>query len=157
MFNLNEKYFSISERCGRNHQNKFCLRPPKRRLCTWELIILWSLQSLKGQKAKMSSTCLWNRCMKINFSRCNQLWCFWAWPQSFRTNWSTIMVYDHLLWSLAHELICKCTSLCEILYLRILAKGLFPFPRRKAYPYTEKNWAAIFSSTFHSDSSTEFH
>ena len=37
MFNLNEKYFSISERCGRNHQNKFCLRPPKRRLCTWEL------------------------------------------------------------------------------------------------------------------------
>ena len=25
MFNLNEKYFSISERCGRNHQNKFCL------------------------------------------------------------------------------------------------------------------------------------
>ena len=37
MFNLNEKYFSISERCGRNHQNKFCLRSPKRRLCTWEL------------------------------------------------------------------------------------------------------------------------
>ena len=29
MFNLNEKYFSISERCGRNHQNKFCLRPLK--------------------------------------------------------------------------------------------------------------------------------
>ena len=37
MFNLNEKYFSISERCGRNHQNKFCLRLPKRRFCTWEL------------------------------------------------------------------------------------------------------------------------
>ena len=37
MFNSNEKYFSISERCGRNHQIKFCLRPPKRHLCTWEL------------------------------------------------------------------------------------------------------------------------
>ena len=24
-----EKYFSISERCGRNHQNKFCLCPLK--------------------------------------------------------------------------------------------------------------------------------
>ena len=31
MLNLNEKYFSISERCGRNHQNKFCLRPLKGR------------------------------------------------------------------------------------------------------------------------------
>ena len=39
MFNLNEKYFSISERCGRNHQNKFCLRLPKRRFCTWELTV----------------------------------------------------------------------------------------------------------------------
>ena len=37
MFNLNEKYFSISERCGRNHQNKFCLRPLKGRLGPWEL------------------------------------------------------------------------------------------------------------------------
>ena len=26
---MNEKYFSISKRCGRNHQNKFCLRPLK--------------------------------------------------------------------------------------------------------------------------------
>ena len=39
MFNLNEKYFSISERCGRNHQNKFCLRPLKERLGTWELTL----------------------------------------------------------------------------------------------------------------------
>ena len=31
MFNLNEKYFSISERCWRNHQNKFCLRRLKGR------------------------------------------------------------------------------------------------------------------------------
>ena len=37
MLNLNEKYFSISERCGRNHQNKFCLRPLKGRLGPWEL------------------------------------------------------------------------------------------------------------------------
>ena len=37
MFNLNEKYFSISERCGRNHQNKFCLRPLKGRFYPWEL------------------------------------------------------------------------------------------------------------------------
>ena len=37
MFNLNEKYVSISERCGRNHQNKFCLRPLKGRLGPWEL------------------------------------------------------------------------------------------------------------------------
>ena len=40
MLNLNEKYFSISERCERNHQNKFCLRPPKRRLYPRELT--WS-------------------------------------------------------------------------------------------------------------------
>ena len=37
MLNLNEKYFSISERCGRNHQNKFCLRPLKGRFYPWEL------------------------------------------------------------------------------------------------------------------------
>ena len=37
MLNLNEIYFSISERCGRNHQNKFCLRPLKRRFYPWEL------------------------------------------------------------------------------------------------------------------------
>ena len=38
MSNLNEKYFTISERCGRNHQNKFCLRPLKGRLGPWEFI-----------------------------------------------------------------------------------------------------------------------
>ena len=37
MFNLNEKYFYISERCGRNHRNKFCLRPLKGRFYPWEL------------------------------------------------------------------------------------------------------------------------
>ena len=37
MLNLNEKYFTISEPCGRNHQNKFCLRPLKRRFSPWEL------------------------------------------------------------------------------------------------------------------------
>ena len=37
MFNLNEKYFSISERCGRNDQNKFCIRPLKGRFYPWEL------------------------------------------------------------------------------------------------------------------------
>ena len=42
MFNLNGKYFSISERYGRNHQNKFCLSPPKRRLCPWELNTFYS-------------------------------------------------------------------------------------------------------------------
>ena len=41
MFNLNEKYFSISERCGRNHQNKFCLRPLKGRLGPWELSVIF--------------------------------------------------------------------------------------------------------------------
>ena len=37
MSNLNEKYFTISERRGRNHQNKFCLRPLKGRFSPWEL------------------------------------------------------------------------------------------------------------------------
>ena len=37
MLNLNEKYFTISEPRGRNHQNKFCLRPLKRRFSPWEL------------------------------------------------------------------------------------------------------------------------
>ena len=61
MFNLNEKYFSIGERCGRNHQNKFCLRPLKGRFYPWELRsvvtvgdpnqlfqITWSRYILKG-------------------------------------------------------------------------------------------------------------
>ena len=48
MFNLNEKYFSISERCGRNHQNNFCLRLLKRRLCTWELSDIRRLTRNKG-------------------------------------------------------------------------------------------------------------
>ena len=43
MFNLNEKYFSISVRCGRNHQNKFCLRPLKGRLSPWELSSTFAL------------------------------------------------------------------------------------------------------------------
>ena len=37
MFNLNEKYFSISERCGRNHQNKFLFTSPKETFSPWEL------------------------------------------------------------------------------------------------------------------------
>ena len=37
MLNLNEKYFTIREPRGRNHQNKFCLRPLKRRFYPWEL------------------------------------------------------------------------------------------------------------------------
>ena len=38
MFNLNEKYFPISERCGRNHQNKFLFTSPKETFSPWELI-----------------------------------------------------------------------------------------------------------------------
>ena len=37
MLNLNEKYFTISERRRRNDQNKFCLRPLKGRVSPWEL------------------------------------------------------------------------------------------------------------------------
>ena len=37
MFNLNEKYFPISERCGRNHQNKFLFTSPKETFSPWEL------------------------------------------------------------------------------------------------------------------------
>ena len=37
MFNLNEKNFPIGERCGRNNQNKFCLRLLRRRFSPWEL------------------------------------------------------------------------------------------------------------------------
>ena len=71
MFNLNEKYFSISERCGRNHQNKFCLRPSKRRLCTWELKLfklyyLWLMWWSREHHYHLNwvvdtRTCSWNR------------------------------------------------------------------------------------------------
>ena len=44
--NLNEKYFSISDRCGRNHENKFCLRPLKGRLGPWELTVDLRLKKL---------------------------------------------------------------------------------------------------------------
>ena len=37
MFNLNEKYFSISKRCGRNHQNKFLFTSPQGTIFPWEL------------------------------------------------------------------------------------------------------------------------
>ena len=37
MFNLNEKYFPISERCGRNHQNNFLFTSPKETFSPWEL------------------------------------------------------------------------------------------------------------------------
>ena len=50
MFNLNEKYFFISERCGRNHQNKFCLRPLKRRFYPWELSSMKRFDNLQHDK-----------------------------------------------------------------------------------------------------------
>ena len=37
MLNLNVKYFSISERCGRNHQNKFLFTSPQGTIFPWEL------------------------------------------------------------------------------------------------------------------------
>ena len=37
MFNLNEKYFTISKRCGRNHQNKFLFTSPQGTIFPWEL------------------------------------------------------------------------------------------------------------------------
>ena len=37
MFNLNEKYFPISEWCGRNHQNKILFTSPKETFSPWEL------------------------------------------------------------------------------------------------------------------------
>ena len=54
MFNLNKKYFSISERCGRTHQNKFCLRPLKGRLGPWEL----SIQTICDFLGVISQSCL---------------------------------------------------------------------------------------------------
>ena len=37
MFNLNDKNFPISERCGRNHQNKILFTSPKETFSPWEL------------------------------------------------------------------------------------------------------------------------
>ena len=37
--NLNAKYFLISQRLGRYHQNKFLKTSPKETICTWELRI----------------------------------------------------------------------------------------------------------------------
>ena len=51
MFNLNEKYFPISERCGRNHQNKILFTSPKETFSPWELNFRWKCVMARSAKS----------------------------------------------------------------------------------------------------------
>ena len=87
MLNLNEKYFTISERRGRNHQNKFCLRPLKGRFSPWELkhmvnydlnIILYSIKGSQtfGQQTWIFSPRIVNKSERVRIETILLSWSF---------------------------------------------------------------------------------
>ena len=138
MFNLNEKYFSISERCGRNHQNKFCLRPPKRRLCTWELNqITWYLWVLMSVVLR-SSVWWWRRSIQLFltaalqdfFTSSSTKRYLISWIPEIETDWWWILWYkkiEPILWEFGFEIF------AQNLKLRGLCLYVWVF-------YTQKNW-----------------
>jgi len=82
MLNLNEEYFSISERCGRNHQNKFCLRPLKGRFYPWELRIILTKQLFLTFQSRLGNILdeqsVWTAHQSVSF----QLWVCVRWKNS---------------------------------------------------------------------------
>ena len=85
MFNLNEKYFPISERCGRNHQNKFLFTSPKETFSPWELNKIPQCNYRKSAHLKFHDGISISRdsdCNKLGcqtITRCAYKHPFWSW------------------------------------------------------------------------------